>query len=202
MQKAREVVPTLSGTFDPLEIDWLPRFVHLSTYEDGPTRALNLLKTKGIILIIEAQIPGLAIDGAAFLEGGVPIIGMTLRKDTLDNFWFTLLHEIGHVILHYRSGLSAGFFDETDTPSKDEQEAEADAFAASLLIPDELWRRSAARISKSPAVVSTFALKNQFHPAIAFGRIRKERKDYSLFSKYIGAGTVRAQLMGRDRKDK
>ena len=155
-----------------------------------------MLKLHGILLIAEPQIPGLAIDGAAFLEAGVPVIGMTVRKDTLDNFWYTLLHEVGHTILHYRSGLAAGFFDQIEDQSTDGQEAEADRFASNILIPEEMWNRSTARISKSPAVIERFARSLSIHPAIVFGRIRKERENYALFSQKIGRGTVRQQLIG------
>ena len=63
------------------------------------------------------------IDGAAFLVDEIPVIGMTLRLDAVDNFWFTLLHEVAHVILHYRTGLASGFFDDVDNPAIDELES-------------------------------------------------------------------------------
>ena len=177
------------------DINWLPDLVRLSPYTDGPLRARDLLEKKGIVLIAEPQIPGLTVDGAAFLYEGIPVIGMTIRKDTLDNFWFTLLHEIGHVILHYRTGLSIGFFDQLDAPSTDEQETEADLFSSNLLIPEERWKRSTARIAKSPEVIEKFASELGIHPAVVFGRIRKERRDYRIFSDRIGLGDVRKQLI-------
>ena len=115
--------------------------------------------------------------------------------DALDNFWFTILHETAHAILHYRTGLSTGFFDQTDLPSTDEQEAEADLFAQNILIPDELWRRSTARIANSPAVVERFANDLGNNPAIVFGRMRRERKNDAIFSQNIGRNTVRKLLM-------
>lgn len=194
--RAREVLSREVLAFDPLEIGWLPDLVRLSIYHDGPKRARDLLSQKGIVLIPESQIPGLSIDGAAFLEGGVPVIGLTIRKDSIDNFWFTLLHEIAHVILHYRTGLSTGFFDQMEAASTDEQEAEADSFASNILIPEERWRRSTARIAKSPEVIEKFANELGIHPAIVFGRIRKERNNYAIFANKIGGNTVRIQLIG------
>lgn len=182
-------------SFDPLDIGWLPEFARLSAFDDGPRRAVEMLEAKGIIVVVERQIEGLAIDGAAFLDGDVPVIGLTLRNDALDNFWFTILHETAHTILHYRTGLSAGFFDQTELPSTDEQEAEADLFAQNILIPDELWRRSTARITNSTAVVEKFANDLGINPAIVFGRIRRERKNYAIFSQNIGRNAVRKQLM-------
>lgn len=195
--QARKILSQEALEFDPLEIGWLPDLVGLSVLEDGPRQAQIMLKRHGIVLIAEPQIPGLAIDGAAFLENGIPIIGMTLRKDTLDNFWFTLLHEVAHTILHYRTGLAAGFFDQLEASSADDQEAEADLFASNILIPEEKWRRSTARIANSSAVIEKFAHNNSVHPAIVFGRIRKERNNYAIFSNKIGANTVRGQLFGQ-----
>ena len=195
-KRARGVLATDSVEFDPLRIEWLPDLVRLSAHTDGPLRAQEMLRRHGILLIPEPQIPGLAIDGAAFLEEGVPVIGVTARKDTLDNFWFTLLHEVGHAILHYRSGLAGGFFDQFEDQTSTDQEAEADRFASSLLIPEETWKRSTARISRSTQSIIKFANDLGIHPAIVFGRIRKERKNYSLFSKEVGSGTVRKQLIG------
>lgn len=194
--RARDALSQQAAAFDHLEIGWLPDLVHLSAHSDGPQRARSMLKQHGILLIAEPQIPGLAIDGAAFLEGDVPVIGMTVRKDTIDNFWFTLMHEVGHVILHYRTGLATGFFDQIETVTTDEQEAEANSFASNLLIPEERWRRSTARIAQSSRVIEKFAGDLGIHPAIVFGRIRKERNNYALFADKIGGGTVRQQLTG------
>lgn len=195
--RAREILSRESLSFEPHELSWLPSFVRLSAREDGPALAQHELKKRGILLIPEPQIPGLAIDGAAFLENGIPVIGMTIRRDSIDNFWFTLLHEVGHSVLHFRTGLSTGFFDQLDADSLDEQEAEADYFASNMLIPEERWRRSTARIANSPKVIEKFASDLCIHPAIVFGRIRKERNNYAIFSDKIGQSTIRLQLVAR-----
>lgn len=193
--RAKQIISKDLTSFDPLEIRWLPDLVRLTVREDGPRCAISLLAEHGIIVIAEAQIPGLAIDGAAFLEQGVPVIGLTIRRDAIDNFWFTLLHELAHVLLHYRTGLSTGFYDQEEATSSDEQEAEADKFAGNLLIPGERWARSTARIANSPAVIEKFANDLGINPAIVFGRIRKERGNYTIFANKIGGKSVRAQLM-------
>lgn len=193
--RARAVISKELTSFDPLDVGWLPELVRLTVLDDGPKRAIKLLAEHGIIVIAEAQIPGLAIDGAAFLEQGIPVIGLTIRKDTVDNFWFTILHELAHVILHYRTGLSTGFYDQDEAASSDEQEAEADRFAGNLLIPGERWARSTARIANSPEVIEKFASDLGIHSAIVFGRIRKERNNYTIFTNKIGGNSVRAQLM-------
>ncbi|MFH5774391.1 ImmA/IrrE family metallo-endopeptidase [Paracoccus sp. NGMCC 1.201697] len=201
--RAREAFDAKEDCHEPLELKWIPDLVRLSREQDGPRRAVSMLADRGITLIIEAQIPGLKIDGAAFIVDGRPVIGMTLRTDTVDNFWFTLMHELAHVTLHFSTGLAVGFYDQTDQEtSVDEQEEEANRFASNLLIPEERWRRSTARIAKSASVIERFANDLGIHPAIVFGRIRKERNDWSLFTNKIGRNTVRRLFEGGAQKGK
>jgi HTH-type transcriptional regulator/antitoxin HigA len=201
--RAREAFASIEDVHEPLELKWMPGLVRLSNETRGPLRAVEVLADRGIILIVEPQVPGLKIDGAAFIVDGRPVIGMTIRTDTVDNFWFTLMHELAHVTLHFSTGLAVGFYDQTDQEtSVDEQEEEANRFASNLLIPEERWRRSTARIAKSAAVIERFANELGIHPAIVFGRIRKERGEWSLFANKIGRNTVRKLFVGEAQKGK
>jgi len=193
--RAEEAASTLEGAFDQLDISWLAEFVKLSVKDDGPIQAVKMARQKGILIVTEPQLAGLKLDGAAFLSGGIPIVGLTIRHDRIDNFWFTLLHEMAHVYLHYQAGLAAGFFDDDlDQDKADELEQEADQFASSMLIPTERWRLSTARISRVPGPAEQFAKQLGIHPAIVFGRIRRERGDYAIFADRVGSGKVRDQL--------
>ena len=200
---AERVIEERSPVYRPMNVSWLVDLVHLSQFDDGPIRARELLLDHGIVLVIEPHIVGMKVDGAAFLVDGVPVIGLTLLRDTIDNFWFTLIHEIAHIVLHYRTGLAAGFFDDMTLPngaasaSVAEMEQEANVFAGNLLIPEDVWRRSPARIARTPEPVDKLAGQLGIHSAIVFGRIRMERNDFSVFSNRIGRGLVREQLMPR-----
>jgi len=183
--------------YRPLNMSWLSELVKLSALDDGPARAKDMLAEQGIILVIEPQISGMRVDGAAFLIDEHPVIGLTLRLDTVDNFWFTLMHEMGHVILHYRTGLASGFFDDFEHLEIDEMEEEANRFAQNMLIPDAVWSKSPARIAKTAEPVERLAKQLGIAPAIIFGRLRMERQNYKIFSDKIGRGRVRKQLLGK-----
>ncbi len=100
------------GTFE-LDDRWLPELVRLTKRQDGPQRAVILLAEKGIVLIVERHLSGSYLDGAAMLaDGDTPVVGLTLRYDRLDNFWFVLMHELGHVFLHLFDGFALRLFDE------------------------------------------------------------------------------------------
>ncbi|WP_219849018.1 XRE family transcriptional regulator [Paraburkholderia sp. BL21I4N1] len=194
-RRAKAIIERDKLKYRPLDVSWLVDLVRLSKLDDGPLRAQELLKQHGIVLIAEPHITGMKVDGAAFLVDDIPVIGMTLLRDFLDNFWFTLMHEVAHVILHYRTGLAAGFFDDVEATQVDELEDEANKFAANMLIPEEVWSRSPARIAKTADPIERFADQLGISPAIVFGRIRLERKNYTLFSDKIGRGKVRKQLL-------
>ncbi len=194
-RRAEAAIKVLKPVYRPLNVGWLIDLVKLSILDDGPSRVAALLNEQGIIYIIEPPIPGMGIDGASFLLDDIPVIGMTLLRDSIDNYWFTLLHEIAHIILHYRTGLARGFYDNILDDELDKVEREANRFAGNLLIPDELWQKTPARISKDAPPIERFAAQLGIHPAIVFGRIRMERKNYSLFSSYIGQGAIRPQLL-------
>jgi HTH-type transcriptional regulator / antitoxin HigA len=198
LQLAETKKNELKEKFDQTDIGWLSELVQQSVHADGPRKAIDLLNSKGIVAIVEPQIQGLKLDGGAFLLGRTPVVGLTLRHDRIDNFWYTLLHEIAHVFLHYNSGLEVGFLDDqTNTDELDELEREADTFASSALVHPERWRQSSVRIAKSASQVESFAKQLKIHPAIVFGKIRRERNDYRIFSDFVGSGNVRNQFLDR-----
>ncbi|GAI29951.1 unnamed protein product, partial [marine sediment metagenome] len=69
--------------------EWLTKLVHLSSEEDGPKKAFEYLRNSGINVIVVPHLSQTHLDGAAFLlTSNQPVIGITLRYDRLDNFWF------------------------------------------------------------------------------------------------------------------
>jgi HTH-type transcriptional regulator / antitoxin HigA len=190
--EAQRLRNTLKAKFDFSDMSWLPQLVKLSRHDDGPTCAPAFLADKGIILIVEPHFQNTYLDGAVFLlPDRTPVIGLTLRNDRIDNFWFTLLHELGHIFLHYNRGLDHGFLDDLDVGDHSETEMEADSFARSALIPDKIWNTAPARFSKSIGLINEFAEACGIHPAVVVGRIQRERQDYKAFRGVLGQGQVR-----------
>jgi HTH-type transcriptional regulator / antitoxin HigA len=174
---------------------WVTELVSLTKREDGPARARQLLAAKGIALVIERHLPESYLDGAAMLgDEGRPVIGLTLRYDRLDNFWFVLLHELGHVYLHLFDGLRYDFFDEEGASNDDSIEREADKFALDALIPEALWDQCLSRFAISEEAVRIDADNLGIHPSIIAGRIRKERNNYTILNSLIGQDQVSSQF--------
>jgi len=193
LERARHITNQSSiGTF-ALDNRWLPELSRLTKQEDGPKRARDLLAEKGIILIIERRLPGSYLDGAAMLvDGATPVVGLTLRYDRLDNFWFVLMHELGHVFLHLFDGTRFDFFDEESATISDAIEAEADKFALDNLIPEDSWDQCLSRFALSEEAVRIDAETIGIDPSIIAGRIRKERGNYTILTDLVGQGQVRS----------
>lgn len=173
--------------------DLLREVVKLSPLADAPRRVRDFLAEHGIALVIEPHLPRTHLDGAAMMtREGTPVIGLTLRYDRIDNFWFTLLHELVHIARHLdRDG--GYFYDDLETdPGNDPREKEADEIAGEILIPDDAWRRSPARVLPTSDAVEHLANELGVHPAIVAGRIQHENRNYKLLHQLVGRGEVRA----------
>lgn len=194
IQRAREKKNNV-GEFDKdkLSAAFLRELVQLSWFETGPTLAVEFLGKHGIIVIIEPALKGTLLDGAAMKDkDGTPIIGLTLRFDRLDNFWFTLLHEVAHLWKHINH--EEVFMDNLDASSEDRREAEANRIAKEALIPRIAWKRSEAHLNPSNVAIDKLSRELKIHPAIIAGRVRKERENYTMFNDLIGLGQVCKQF--------
>jgi HTH-type transcriptional regulator/antitoxin HigA len=184
-------------TFDPTlaTAEWLQKLVHLSADPIGPKKAAGHLGDIGIALIVEPHLPGTLLDGAALCTAQrTAIVALTLRHDRLDNFWFTLFHELGHLVLHIGVGKFVAIFDDTDSPASTEIEEQADLFAQDALLPLETWNTCLSRFTRTEKAVQSDAKRFGISSAIIAGRIRRDAGDYTLLRNLIGSGEVRKQF--------
>lgn len=171
--------------------EWLNELAHISIEKDSPQKAVNYLQDSGIRLVIEPHLPQTHLDGAAILlSDGSPIIGMTLRYDRIDNFWFVLFHELVHIKKHLHKGDIESIFDDLDVEAGD-IEQEADEQAGEVLVPEDRWNTALARYLRSKDSIIDFAQELHIHPAIVAGRIRKEANNYIILKDMVGQGEVR-----------
>ena len=170
----------------------LTDLAQLSRLEHGPLSAREFLLERGIVLVTEIHLPKTYIDGAALKDiDGTPVIGLSLRHDRLDNFWYTLLHEVAHVIFHLTSSTEAYLDNTDDDPDGSQKELEANKYARDALIPKSIWRRTEAYKEQTTKAVQDTARELNIHPAIIAGRIRRETNNYKKLSKLVGYGEVR-----------
>jgi len=141
----------------------------------------RVLAECGIRLVIVEHLQQTRIDGVClWLDDNSPVIAISMRYDRLDYFWFTILHELGHVA--NRDGLTSLLVPDCDlvgdqaekTSGKHEIEQKADRFAAEHLIrPGEL-DSFIARVKPlfSKVKIHGFALRQGVHPAIVIGQLQ------------------------------
>lgn len=167
----------------------------LSTLPDAPLIVQKRLKEAGVALIVEPHLQRTHLDGAAMWHpNGFPVIGLTIRHDRADNFWFTLFHELGHLACHF-DRLENGFLDtDIDAASGNSLEQEADQFALDTFIPPNEWK--AVRHLTTAKQIRQEAGRRGIPVAVIAGRLRRELGDYRKHRTLIGQGEIGPLFFG------
>jgi HTH-type transcriptional regulator/antitoxin HigA len=179
-----------------IKLGTMQEVARLSYFDNGPLLAKEYLEKHGIHLIVVPHLPKTYLDGAAILlPDGTPVIGLTLRYDRIDYFWFCLLHELAHVSKHLSTS-DRLIIDDLDLRGKkvekeDIIEKEADEMTRNGLIPKRIWDRNPISGKASTAEIYALSEKLKIHPAIIAGRIRFEQKNYRLLSRHVGNKQIR-----------
>ena len=146
----------------------------------------TILSKNGIAFCIQDKVDKASVDGYSFLEKGHPYIILTKRYNRIDNFAFALMHEIGHIYLHYLDGAKQRY--ELSIPDYDNESAEekeANEYAANALISDGEWK-NAPKVRLNPITIqrkyAEWASQNGMNKWIVLGRISYETGMYKFKS--------------------
>jgi len=194
LRKANKIKVSEKYKHGTIDLAFMQELARLSAKNNGPILAQEYLKKNGIILVIEPHFSKTYLDGATILiNKDNPIIGLTLRHNRLDNYWFTLMHEVAHIALHYGQDISL-FYDELeDIKGLDigSKEKEADNLASEALVPASKWEISPARLIPSSIAASSLAKELGVHVAIIAGKIRYEGGKWIYLNNIIGKEKIR-----------
>lgn len=139
-----------------------------------------ILKQYGVKMIILNKLDKTPIDGFSFWSGNNPAIALTLRYNRIDNFAFTLLHEIAHIDLHLRNSREQQFIDFNERQGSSTIEEEADLYAQQKIISQECWNELRNHIAQlNDDLVFRLSKKYNVHPAILLGRAAFETNRYA-----------------------
>lgn len=138
----------------------------------------------GIGFCVVKKVEKASVDGYSFFENGIPYIIITERFDRIDNLAFAVLHEVGHIFLHYLDGSSTEYH--LSIPDNERpEEREANVFAANTLIPYDQWK-TAPKVWVNPTVIqkayTNWAIEQGFNKWIVLGRISYETGMYKFKS--------------------
>lgn len=138
----------------------------------------NVLHENGIKLVYQTKGEKTPVDGVSFWSNGNPAIGMTLRHNRMDNFAFTLFHELGHIYEHLINNNQAEFIDLDLKNEKEEyrnslEEKQANHFAENSLIKDEDWKEFSKILhqNNNDEAIIAFAKRIKINPSIVRGRV-------------------------------
>ena len=104
---------------------------------------------------------------------------LTIRGSYADIFWFSLFHELGHIV----NGDLAKAEKFIDYNESAEMEAEADAFASAKLIAPDAYSLFVKNSDFSIEAIREFSASQSIRPYIVIGRLQREKRlDYNRFS--------------------
>ena len=149
------------------------RAMTLLSPEDFQDELHQLLADSGVALILCPHLPGTYAHGATFRLGkDKAVVMMTLRYKWADVFWFSLFHELGHILLHNRHTV---ILEGDDTnPEQKTLEEEANLFAADTLIPPEDYKAFFDGRRFFAKDIKQFAAKVGISPGTVVGRLQRE----------------------------
>src|SRR5882762_1231420 len=198
----------------PIELAWLFRVKQLAKsmsvpkYSESALRkALNdlqgllyapeearqvprILTECGVRYVLVEKLPQAEIDGVCFWLDDSPVIGMSTRRDKIDNFWFVLRHEIEHALQKHGQAKNEEMIDwnlegvraSSTNSTLPPEERVANAAAANFCVPSEkldsfMKRKHPFYYEKD--VIGLARTLNR-HPGLVVGQMqfRMDRYDY------------------------
>lgn len=169
----------LKSNYDLKELKALyNRINEFTIIENGISNFLKELNKVGVIFFVLPHLQKTYLDGAAFIYGENPVIVYTGRYKRIDNFWFTIAHEIAHVIKHLsKKGqfILDNLKDKTDGESR--LEDEANALAADKLKHREILNHLDPYLSYlTTSKVEECAKELEIHESIIIGKLAHDNK--------------------------
>jgi HTH-type transcriptional regulator/antitoxin HigA len=168
-QKAR--VEARKFTQKPINIErlkgYLPKIRSLTLKEPEIfcQELTSLLADCGVAIVFLPHINGSFIHGASFVDGKHIVVALTVRGKYADKFWFSLFHELDHIIEgHINNPCGAS----------DEQESHANQFACDMLIPPYEYGNFIKQTDQNERTITSFAQKISIDVGIVLGRLQKD----------------------------
>ena len=137
------------------------RTLSLLDFEESCSRLQCILASVGIVFVAMPNLTGANIEGASFKHRGKIIMGVTANGRYLDQFWFTVFHEIAHILLEYPS-IEADLSDEKSVDLK----------AENMIIAENEWKEFVTKASFSAEDIRRFALAQKLDTGLIIRRLQ------------------------------
>lgn len=119
----------------------------------------------GIALVFLPHLKGSFLQGASFMDGNKIVVGLTTRGKDADKFWFSLFHELAHIVL--------GHVGKPNGTSEDD-EKEANKWSGDTLISADNFESFRRDRDYSEKRILQFAKAQGIAPGIVVGRMQME----------------------------
>ncbi len=182
------------GKFSKRGLDKAIGLLHTLTVAPEEARKVpRVLAEAGVRLVIVETLPAAKIDGVCFwLTARAPVVGLSMRHDRIDNFWFVLRHELEHVRLgHGRTEIMLDTELEGERAGTDsaiaEEERAANSAAQDFCVPKQEMDAFIAR--KAPLFserdLRGFAKIVRVHPGIVAGQLQHLTGRFDRFRNHL-----------------
>ncbi len=170
-------------SFDERKLKELIPILRKMTHVDDPNTLLQQLREEfakcGIAFVVTQSLTNAPISGLTrWISPDKALIQMSLRWAWTDIFWFTLFHEVGHVLLDNKKDFN---IDLISRKIDGDRESEKDKFAADTLIPQQEYEKLVAKIHSNGNLAGIYDLVRSFakyvdiHPGIVVGRLQHDK---------------------------
>jgi HTH-type transcriptional regulator/antitoxin HigA len=157
-------------------LEVVPELRNLTTRppQEFVSRLRELLSECGVAFVLCPHFPRTYVHGSTFwLNPNKAVVATTIRGRWADVFWFSLFHEVGHLILKH-SKREIFLEDGKRVGSHSELENEADVFARDTLIPVREFKDFLARGNLTSDAIAAFAKAVGIAPGIVVGRLQHD----------------------------
>jgi len=120
----------------------------------------------GVVLVVLPNLEGSKTNGATKKIGSCVMLMVNDRRSYADSFWFTLLHEAGHIL--------NGDFGISFEGEQGERELAVDRFAEDRLIPPDAYDSFIAKGVFTLGSIERFAQAINRDPGIVLGRLQND----------------------------
>jgi HTH-type transcriptional regulator / antitoxin HigA len=167
-------------------------FDEISSYTNrsaGIGDFLDELNASGIKFYVLPHLDKTYLDGAAFLDGINPVIVYTGRNKRINNFWFTVAHEIAHVLFHLDKQ-TPFILDNLSEETEDKKEWEANRIASEKLLYSRILEYMKDSLRYLPrSRIEECSQNLGIHPAIIIGALAHNKtisyKNIHLFNENV-----------------
>ena len=148
------------------------RAMTVKSPSDFLPRLKEIFRSCGVAFVLLPALKNCGVNGVVKWFDNRVVLAINDRFSYADTFWFSLFHEIKHVLQRKVKKVLV----RCDNPDSEyrELEGDADSFASEILIPTEEYRKFVDKKRFSKCEIMKFASEQGIHPGIVVGRLQHD----------------------------